>query len=111
MMKQKLTIRLDEEVYRKLYFYANERKISVNKLVASMIDRCIDVPRDADFFGNVMSCLKSLDKKIETISKRQYLHFKVSKQHFANFGYLSNAAIDEDKCLNQLLNTNKYFND
>ena len=110
-MKQKLTIRLDEDVYQKLYFYANERKISVNKLVASMIDRCIDVPRDVDFFGNVIKYLKSLDNKIETISKRQYLHFKVSKQQIANFGYLSNAVIDEDKCLNQLLNPNRSFND
>ena len=110
-MKQKLTIRLDEDVYQKLYFYANERKISVNKLVASMIDRCIDTPRDIDFFGNVIKYLKELDKKIETISKRQYLHFKVSKQQFANFGYLSNAVIDEDKCLIQLLNPNKSFND
>ena len=110
-MKKKLTVRLDEEAYQKLCFYAKKRKISVNKLVASMIDRCIDVPSDVDFFSNVTNYLKELHRKIDIISKRQYIHLKISKQHFANFGYLSNAIVNEDKCLNELLYSNKNFYD
>ena len=44
----------------------------------------------------------------DKIAKRQYKHFRLSQQHFANFGYLSNADIKEDKCLNEILNKDKF---
>ena len=49
--------------------------------------------------------------QLDKISKRQYKHFKLSQQHFANFGYLSNADIKEDKCLNEILNNKDNFNE
>ena len=52
-----------------------------------------------------------LNSNLEKVSKRQYKHFKLSQQHFANFGYLSNADIKEDKCLNDILNNKDNFNE
>lgn len=42
---------------------------------------------------------------------RQYKHLKISSQHFANHGYLSNADIKEDRCLNEVLNSKDSYND
>ena len=39
---------------------------------------------------------------------KKYKHFKLSQQHFANFGYLSNADINEDKCLKETLGKDKF---
>ena len=39
----------------------------------------------------------------------QYKHFRLSQQHFANFGYLSNADINEDKCLMEILKKDMYW--
>ena len=46
-----------------------------------------------------------------TESGQKYKHFKISSQHFANHGYLSNADINEDKCLNEVLNSKDSFNE
>lgn len=47
-------------------------------------------------------------KKFTTCTTRK----KISKQHFANIGYLSNADIKEDKCLKEIYRQCKNgFND
>lgn len=46
--------------------------------------------------------LSILNREINTITRKQNLHLRISKQHFANIGYLSNADIKEDKCLKEI---------
>lgn len=108
---KKLTIRLDELIYNKLYYIANDNATSVNKIVSFILEKYINNPRNEDYLKEINLNLNLINEMLDKISKRQCKHFLVSKQHFANFGYLSNADINEDKCLNDLLNKKDNFND
>ena len=56
--------------------------------------------------------LSILNREINTITRKQNLHLRISKQHFAKIGYLSNADIKEDKCLKEIYRQCKNgFND
>ena len=56
--------------------------------------------------------LSILNREINTITRKQNLHLRISKQHFANIGYLSTADIKEDKCLKEIYRQCKNgFND
>lgn len=108
---KKLTIRLEDYIYDRLCLVANDNKTSVNKVVASILEKYINEPKEINYLKELDDKLKIMNDNIEKISKRQYKHFKVSQQHFANFGYLSNADINEDKCLNEILNNKDNFNE
>jgi predicted DNA-binding protein len=108
---KKLTIRLEDYIYDRLYLVSNDNKTSVNKVVSSILEKYINEPKEINYLKELDSKLKMLNDNIEKISKRQYKHFKLSQQHFANFGYLSNADIKEDKCLNEILNNKDSFNE
>lgn len=108
---KKLTIRLEDYIYDRLYLVANENDISVNKVVASILEKYINEPKEINYLKELDNKLKMINDYLEKISKRQYIHFKISEQHFANFGYLSNADIKEDKCLNEILNNKDSFNE
>lgn len=108
---KKLTIRLGDYIYDRLYLVANDNKTSVNKVVASILEKYINEPREINYLKELDEKMKNVDNKLEKISKRQFLHFKLSQQHFANFGYLSNADVKEDRCLNEILNSKDSFNE
>lgn len=108
---KKLTIRLEDYIYDRLCLVANDNKTSINKVVASILEKYINEPKEINYLKELDDKLKIMNDNIEKISKRQYKHFKVSQQHFANFGYLSNADINEDKCLNEILNNKDNFNE
>ena len=56
--------------------------------------------------------LSILNREINTITRKQNLNLRISKQHFANIGYLSTADIKEDKCLKEIYRQCKNgFND
>ena len=108
---RKLTIRLEDYIYDRLYLVANDNNTSVNKVVASILEKYINEPREINYLKETEIKLEEIYSMLEKISKRQYKHFKISEQHFANFGYLSNADIKEDKCLNEILNSKDSFNE
>ena len=108
---KKLTVRVEDYIYDRLDLVANENKTSINKVIASIIKKVVDSPKEINYLEEINKELDNLFKKIESISKRQYKHFKISSQHFANHGYLSNADINEDKCLNEVLNSKDSFNE
>ncbi len=108
---RKLTIRLDDYIYDRLYLVANDNNTSVNKVVASLLEKYINEPKEINYLKELDEKLKNNYNRLEKISKRQYKHFRLSQQHFANFGYLSNADIKEDKCLNEILNSKDSFNE
>ena len=62
------------------------------------------------YFKEVDNRLKQLYDIIKSLNKDQKILLKISKQHFANVGYLSNADVNRDKCLNELLRNSDYFN-
>lgn len=108
---KKLTIRVDNSIYDRLFIVSKEKKLSVNKIISSILQKYINNPRETDYLKDIDSKLKMLSDNIERISKRQSKHFKLSQQQFANFGYLLNADIKEDKCLNEILNNKDNFNE
>lgn len=105
---KKLTIRLEDYIYDRLFLVANDNKTSVNKVVSTILEKYINEPREINYLKEIDIRLKAMNDILEKISKRQYKHFKVSQQHFANFGYLSNADLKEDKCLNEILGKDNF---
>ena len=108
---KKLTIRVEDYVYDRLFLVAKENETSTNKIVNAIVEKYINEPKEINYLKEVDNKLKIINDYLEKISKRQYKHFKLSQQHFANFGYLSNADINEDKCLNEILNNKDNFNE
>ena len=108
---KKLTIRVEDYVYDRLFLVAKENETSTNKIVNAIVEKYINEPKEINYLKEVDNKLKTINDYLEKISKRQYKHFKLSQQHFANFGYLSNADISEDKCLNEILNNKDTFNE
>lgn len=106
---KKLTIRIEDYMYDRLSLTATENKTSINKIIASILKQFMDQPKEINFLKETDERLKTISKQIETISKRQYLHFNISSQHFANHSYLSNADVKYDKCLNEILEKNKNY--
>ena len=105
---KKLTIRLEDYIHDRLILVSKDNKTSINKTVGIILKEYIDNPKEINYLDEIDKKLKIIDEKIEKISKRQYKHFKLSQQHFANFGYLSNADINEDKCLKETLGKDKF---
>ena len=105
---KKLTIRLEYYIHDRLNLVSKDNKTSINKTVGIILKEYIDNPKEINYLDEIDKKLKIIDEKIEKISKRQYKHFKLSQQHFANFGYLSNADINEDKCLKETLGKDKF---
>ncbi len=108
---KKLTIRVEDYVYDRLFLVAKENETSTNKIVNAIVEKYINEPKEINYLKEIDNKLKIINDYLEKISKRQYKHFKLSQQHFANFGYLSNADIKDDKCLNEILNSKDNFNE
>ena len=108
---KKITVRVDDYVYDRLFLVAKENSTSINKIINAIVEKYINEPKEINYLKELNDKLKTINEYLEKISKRQYKHFKLSQQHFANFGYLSNADINEDKCLNEILNNKDSFNE
>lgn len=108
---KKLTIRVEDYIYDRLNLVAKDNSTSTNKVVNAIVEKYINEPKEINHLKEIDDRLEKLEELVEKISKRQYKHFRLSQQHFANFGYLSNADIKEDKCLNELLNSKDTFNE
>lgn len=108
---KKITVRVDDNTYNRLSLVAKDNTTSVNKIINAIIEKYINEPKEINFLKEINIKLQKLNDIVEKISKRQYKHFKISEQHFANVGYLSNADINEDKCLKEILNNKDNFNE
>lgn len=108
---KKLTIRIDDYMYNRLNLTSIESKISINRIIASILKQYMEQPKEINFLKEIDSRLNLILKQIDSVAKKQYLHFNISSQHFANHGYLSNADVNEDKCLNEILRKNKNYNE
>ena len=108
---KKITVRVEDYVYDRLFLVAKENSTSTNKIINTIVEKYINEPKEINYLKELNDKLKTINDYLEKISKRQYKHFKLSQQHFANFGYLSNADINEDKCLNEILNNKDNFNE
>lgn len=102
---KKLTIRIDDYIHDRLNLVSKDNNTSINKIVSCILEKYINEPKEVNYLKELDTKLKMLNDSVEKLSKRQFKHFKVSQQHFANFGYLSNADIKKDKCLNEILNS------
>ncbi len=108
---KKITVRVEDYIYDRLNLVAKENTTSTNKIINAILEKYINEPKEINYLKEVDEKLKLMNDYLEKISKRQYKHFRLSQQHFANFGYLSNADINEDKCLNEILNNKDNFNE
>jgi hypothetical protein len=108
---KKVTVRVEDYVYDRLFLVAKENTTSTNKVINTIVEKYINEPKEINYLKELNDKLQIIIDYLEKISKRQYKHFKLSQQHFANFGYLSNADINEDKCLNEILNNKDNFNE
>ena len=105
---KKLTIRVEDYIYDRLNLVAKDNFTSTNKVVNAIVEKYINEPKEINHLKEIDDRLEKLEQLVDKILKRQYKHFRLSQQHFANFGYLSNADIKEDKCLNEILNEDKF---
>ena len=108
---KKLTIRVEDYIYDRLNLVAKDNSTSTNKVVNAIVEKYINEPKEINHLKEIDDRLEKLEQLVDKILKRQYKHFLLSQQHFANFGYLSNADISEDKCLNEILNNKDNFNE
>ena len=108
---KKVTVRVEDYVYDRLFLVAKENTTSTNKVINTIVEKYINEPKEINYLKELNDKLQIIIDYLEKISKRQYKHFKLSQQHFANFGYLSNADINEDKCLKEILNNKDSFNE
>ena len=108
---KKVTVRVEDYVYDRLFLVAKENSTSTNKVINTIVEKYINEPKEINYLKELNDKLQIIIDYLEKISKRQYKHFKLSQQHFANFGYLSNADINEDKCLKEILNNKDSFNE
>ena len=108
---KKLTIRVEDYIYDRLNLVAKDNSTSTNKVVNAIVEKYINEPKEINHLKEIDDRLEKLEQLVDKILKRQYKHFRLSQQHFANFGYLSNADINEDKCLNEILNNKDKFNE
>ncbi len=108
---KKVTVRVEDYVYDRLFLVAKENTTSTNKVINTIVEKYINEPKEINYLKELNDKLQIIIDYLEKISKRQYKHFKLSQQHFANFGYLSNADIKDDKCLNEILNSKDNFNE
>ena len=108
---KKLTVRVEDYVYDRLFLVAKDNSTSTNKIINAIIEKYINEPREINYLKEINEKLQMLVELEDKIAKRQYKHFRLSQQHFANFGYLSNADIKEDKCLKEILNNKDGFNE
>ena len=108
---KKLTVRVEDYVYDRLFLVAKDNSTSTNKIINAIIEKYINEQREINYLKEINDKLQMLVELEDKIAKRQYKHFRLSQQHFANFGYLSNADIKEDKCLNEILNNKDTFNE
>lgn len=108
---KKITVRVEDYVYDRLFLVAKDNSTSTNKIINAIIEKYINEPREINYLKEINDKLQMLVELEDKIAKRQYKHFRLSQQHFANFGYLSNADIKEDKCLNEILNNKDTFNE
>lgn len=106
---KKMTIRVDDYIYERITNIANDNKISSNKLISKMIKNEIDSGFDINKQNYLVENFNSIDKRLNYIEKKLLEDLKVTKQHFANRGFFSNADVNEDKCLKEIFK-NK-FND
>jgi len=105
---KKLTIRVEDYIYDRLNLVAKDNSTSSNKVVNAIVEKYINEPKEINHLKEIDDRLEKLEQLVDKILKRQYKHFLLSQQHFANFGYLSNADIKEDKCLDEILNKDKF---
>ena len=105
---KKLTIRVEDYIYDRLNLVAKDNFTSTNKVVNAIVEKYINEPKEINHLKEIDDRLEKLEQLVDKILKRQYKHFLLSQQHFANFGYLSNADIKEDKCLDEILNKDKF---
>lgn len=109
---KKLTIRLDDYVYDRLFLVSKEENTSINKIVSLILRKEIDKPKELNVIEEMINHLTEIENKLIRISKKQHLHFNVSLQHFVNHGYFQNADPKEDKCYLELQKNSKdYFNE
>ena len=109
---KRISIRVEDYIFDRLNLLAKESNVSLNKIITNIIIESLEKPNEIinclDVFNKT---LENIEENLNKISKIQNAHFKVSKQHFVNHGYLSNADINEDICLKELLSKDNNFND
>lgn len=108
---KKLTVRIDDYVYDRLNLVAKENSTSVNKVIDKILRKVIDQPKEINYIEEINNNLSTLLNELSNLSKRQIKHILITKQLFANHAYLSNADINDDKCLNELIFKKDSFNE
>ena len=105
------TMRFDDDIHFKTSSIAKKNNLSFNKFVNLVLEDYLNNSGQNSYFKEVDNRLKQLYDIIKSLNKDQKILLKISKQHFANVGYLSNADVKKDKCLNELLRNRDYFNE
>lgn len=110
---KRLTITFDDDIYYPILQMANERNTTFRKIVMEILWSAIYKPKELldteQIAKDVKECLHLLDE----VKEKQYIHYKVSSQHFVNHGYFTNANPSESVSYQQLMEecTKNKFND
>ena len=66
---KKLTVRLNDYIYDRLYLVANDNNISVNKIVSSILEKYINEPREINYLKELDDKLFAINNKLESEKK------------------------------------------
>ena len=105
------TVRFEDDIHFRISSLAKKNDLSFNKFICLILKDYLNNVNEQTYLKEVNNKLVQIYDMIIYLSKNQKLHMKISKQHFANVGYLSNADITRDKCLNEILRSRDYFNE
>ena len=101
------TIRLSSILDNELNAIAKKNKISVNKLIADFIKYNINNIEKANAENDLYSInenIKIIKKEIEDLQKKYYWLNALTKQIFANSGFVRNRDINSDPTFNDFVN-------
>lgn len=105
------TVRFDDDIHFKVSSIAKKNNLSFNKFVNLILEDYLNNNGEINYFKELDGRLKHICDIISSLNKDQKIILKISKQHFANVGYLSNADVTRDRCLNEILRSKDYFNE
>ena len=78
---KKFTVRLNDYIYDRLNLVASDNKISINKIIGVIAEKYIYESSELNYLKEIDNKLKMLSDKLESISKNQHKHIRISKQH------------------------------
>lgn len=109
---KRVTMTFEDDIYYPIINMSKEQKTTFRKIVMTILWNAIYKPKELIDIEQIAKDVKECLHLLDEVKEKQYLHYKVSSQHFVNHGYLANANPSESVSYQQLMESTKNkFND